>query len=154
MPPKSVLITIVFTYDVDGVKRGSHKRLTLVIGQEILSGGYQDGFILTGPSQYENSQVLNNSDIVHFDTMSPVQSSGPGIYEEMMLLNSASAAASGVSCGAESLDAEGAKFTATPYCETVITKSLFMAEDLEYRSVGSIAQVDLERPDTFSFTAI
>ncbi|MEI6842787.1 MAG: hypothetical protein WCK53_16080, partial [Methanomicrobiales archaeon] len=37
----------------------------LGIGQEVLSGGYQDGYILTSPSQYESSQVLNNSDIVH-----------------------------------------------------------------------------------------
>ncbi|MCX6699404.1 MAG: hypothetical protein NTV68_05685 [Methanomicrobiales archaeon] len=51
------------------------------IGQEVLSGGYQDGSILTGPSQYENSQMLNNSDIVHFDTVSQVKSTGPGFYE-------------------------------------------------------------------------
>lgn len=126
----------------------------LAIGQEVLSGGYQDSFILTGPSQYESLQVLNNSDIVHFDTMSQVQSSGPGLYEESMMLSSAGAAASGVTCGAESLDADGVNFTAIPYCETVITESLFMTNDLNYRSVGSIAQADLEIPDTFSFTAI
>jgi hypothetical protein len=126
----------------------------LAIGQEVLSGGYQDSFILTGTSQYESSQVLNNSDIVHFDTMSQVQSSGPGLYGESMMLSSVGAAASGVTCGAESLDAEGANFTATPYCETVITKSLFMANDLNYQSVGSFAQADLEIPDTFTFTAM
>lgn len=126
----------------------------LAIGQEVLSGGYHDSFILTGPSQYESSQVLNNSDIVHAGTMSQVQSSGPGLYEEIMMLCSAGAAAAGVTCGAESLDAEGANFTATPYCETAITESLFMANDLHYRSVGSIAQADLEIPDTFTFTAI
>ena len=126
----------------------------LAIGQEVLSGGYQDSFILNGPSQYESSQVLNNSDIVHFDTMSQVQSSGPGLYMESMRLSSAGAAAAGVTCGAESLDAEGANFTATPYCDTVITESLFMINDLAYRSVGSIAQADLDIPDTFTFTAI
>ncbi len=126
----------------------------LGIGQEVLSGGYQDGYILTGPSQYESSQVLNNSDIVHFDTMSQVKSTGPGIYEESMMLHSAGAAASGVTCGVDSLDAEGANFTATPYCETVITRSLFMADDLAYRSVGSVDQADLEMPDSFAFTAI
>ena len=57
------------------------------IGQEVLSGGYQDGYILTGPSQYENSQVLNNSDIVHFNTVSKVQSTGPSLYEESMMLH-------------------------------------------------------------------
>ena len=86
----------------------------LAIGQEVLSGGYHDSFILTGPSQYESSQVLNNSDIVHFDTMSQVQSSGPGLYGESMMLHSAGAAAAGVTCGAESIHAEGANFTATP----------------------------------------
>jgi hypothetical protein len=126
----------------------------LAIGQEVLSGGYQDSFILTGPSQYESSQVLNNSDIVHFDTMSQVQSSGPGLYGESMMLSSVGAAASGVTCGAESLDAEGANLTATPYCETVVTGSLFMTDDLSYRSVGSIDQADIEIPDTFAFTAI
>ena len=126
----------------------------LGIGQEVLSGGYQDGYILTGPSQYESSQVLNNSDIVNFDTVSQVQSTGPGIYEESMMLHSAGAAASGVTCGVDSLDAEGANFTATPYCETVVVHSLFMADDLAYRSIGSIDQADLEMPDTFGFTAI
>jgi hypothetical protein len=114
----------------------------------------KDGYIFTGPSQYESSQVLNNSDIVHFDTVSQVQSSGPGIYRESMMLHSAGAAAAGVTCGAESLDEEGANFTATPYCETVVTKSLFLSDDLSYRSVGSIDQADLEMPDTFSFVAI
>jgi len=126
----------------------------LGIGQEVLSGGYQDGYILTGPSQYESSQVLNNSDIVHFDTMSQVKSTGPGFYEESMMLHSAGAAASGVTCGVDSLDAEGTNFTATPYCETVVLHSLFMADDLAYRSVGSIDQADLELPDAFGFTAI
>ena len=68
-------------------------------GQEVLSGGYQDGYILTGPSQYESSQVLNNSDIVHFYTVSQVKSTEPSIYEESMMLYSAGAAASGVTCG-------------------------------------------------------
>ena len=126
----------------------------LAIGQEVLSGGYQDGYILTGPSQYESSQVLNNSDIVHFYTVSQVKSTEPSIYEESMMLYSAGAAASGVTCGVDSLDAEGANFTATPYCETVFVRSLFMADDLAYRSVGSIDQADLEMPDAFAFTAI
>ena len=97
---------------------------------------------------------MNNSNIVHFDTVSQVQSAGPGFYEESMMLHSCGAAASGVTCGVDLLDAEGANFTATPYCETVITRSLFMADDLAYRSVGSVDQADLEMPDTFAFTAI
>ncbi|MEI6842341.1 MAG: hypothetical protein WCK53_13825, partial [Methanomicrobiales archaeon] len=79
---------------------------------------------------------------------------GPGIFEESMMLHSCGAAASGVTCGVDSLDAEGANFTATPYCETVVVHSLFMADDLAYRSVGSIDQADLEMPDAFGFTAI
>ena len=126
----------------------------LDIGQEVLSGGYRDGYILTGLSQYASSQILNNSDIVHFDTVSQVQTSGPGIYEESMMLHSCGAAASGVTCGVDSLDAEGANFTATPYCETVVVHSLFIADDLAYRSVGSVTQADLEMPDAFGFTAI
>ena len=108
------------------------------IGQEVLSGGYQDGYILTGPSQYESSQVLNNSDIVHIDTITQVKSTGPGIFEESKMLHSAGAAASGVTRGVDSLDEEGANFTATPCCETVVVRSLFMAKDLSYRSVGSV----------------
>jgi hypothetical protein len=70
-----------------------------------------------------------------------------------MVLTAAGAVASGVTCGAESIDSEGANFTATPYCETVITKLMYMSDDLDYRSTGSIAQADLEVPDTFAFTA-
>ena len=124
------------------------------VRQEVLSGGDQGGYILIGPSQYESSQKPNNSAIVHFDTVSQVQSTGPGIYEESMMLHSAGAAASGVTCGVDSLDNEGANFTATPYCETVVVHSLFMADDLAYRSVGSVDQADLEMPDSFGFTAI
>ncbi len=70
------------------------------------------------------------------------------------MLNSCGSAASGVTCGVDSLDAEGTNFTATPYCETVVVHSLFMADDLSYRSVGSVDQADLEMPDAFAFTAI
>jgi hypothetical protein len=164
-PAQAAMVSLSFTGASDQALRGSSditwvvsdgdltKTPPLAIGQEVLSGGYQDGFIFTGPSQYENSQVLNNSDIVHFNSMSRVQSSGPGLYEETMMLYSAGAAAAGVTCGAESTDAEGANFTATPYCETVITESMFMTDDLVYRSVGSIDQADSEVPDTFSFTS-
>jgi len=86
--------------------------------------------------------------------MTQVQSTGPGIYGESMMLHSVGAAAAGVTCGAGSLNAEGANFTATPYCETVVVRSMFMIDDLSYRSVGSIDQADLEIPDAFSFTAI
>ena len=86
--------------------------------------------------------------------MNQVQSSGPVLYEESLMLNSAGAASAGVSCGTETPGADGANFTATPYCETVITKSLFMADDLAYRSTGSIDQADLDLPDTFTLTAI
>ena len=148
-------IGIGITHEKEGKASVGHLQddgvLVDVVGED---GGYQDGYILTGPSQYESSQVLNNSYIVHFDTVSQVQTSGPGIYEESMMLHSAGAAASGVTCGVDSLDAEGANFTATPYCETVVLHSLFMADDLVYRSVGSIDQADLEMPDSFSFTAI
>ncbi len=50
----------------------------------------------------------------------------------------------GVTCGVDSLDAEGANFMSVPYCESVITRSLFMPDDLSYRSIGSIVQADLE----------
>ena len=120
----------------------------------MLGGSYQDGYILTGPSRYESSQKLNNSDIVHFDTVSQVQTSGPGIYEESTMLHSCGAAASGVTCGVDSIDADGANFKSVPYCETVVVNSLFMSDDLVYRSVGSISQADVEMPDSFAFTGI
>ncbi len=44
------------------------------VRQEVLSSGYQEGYTLTGPSQYETSQVLNNSDIVHFDMVTHMKS--------------------------------------------------------------------------------
>ena len=120
----------------------------------MLGGSYQDGYILTGPSRYESSQKLNNSDIVHFDTVSQVQTSGPGICEESTMLHSCGAAASGVTCGVDSIDAEGVNFTAVPYCETVVVNTLFMSDDLVFRSVGSISQADVEMPDSFAFTEI
>lgn len=126
----------------------------LGVGQEVLSGGWQDNYILTGPSQYKSTQTVNNSDIVHFDTVSQVQSTGPSIYEEGMMLNSCGSAAAGVACGVDSYDAEGANFTSTQYCEVVLTRSLFMADEIDYRSVGSISQADIEIPDIFTFTAI
>jgi hypothetical protein len=99
--------------------------------------------------------VPNISDIVHFDTMTHVNSTRPGHYEEIMMLHSAEAAASGVvTCGVDSLDAEGKNFTATSYCETVVVHSQLTVDDLVYRSVGSVDQADLEMPDMFSFVTI
>ncbi|MCX6699005.1 MAG: hypothetical protein NTV68_03615 [Methanomicrobiales archaeon] len=43
----------------------------LGIGHEVLSGGYHDGYILAGPSQYESSQVLNNSQYRSFQHGKP-----------------------------------------------------------------------------------
>ncbi len=97
---------------------------------------------------------MKNSDIVHFDTASQVQTSGSGIYEESLMLHSCGAAASGVTCGVDSLDAEGANFTTVPYCETVVTESRFIPGNLSYRSIGSIDQADLEMPDSFTIRAI
>lgn len=99
--------------------------------------------------------MLNISDIVHFDTMTHVNFTRPvALRGEHDAPLSAGAAASGVKCGADSLDAEGENFTATPYCETVVVHSLFTVDNLVYRSVKSVDQAGLEMPDTFSFVAI
>ena len=122
----------------------------LAIGQEVLSGGYRDGYILTGPSLYESLQSLNNSDIVHFNTVSQVKSTGPGFYEESMMLHSAGAAASGVTCGEDSLDGDGANFSKSAYCEYSGTSTMFMTDSLNYHSVGGISQGDTELPDSLA----
>ncbi|MCX6699840.1 MAG: hypothetical protein NTV68_07930 [Methanomicrobiales archaeon] len=50
--------------------------------------------------------------------------------------------------------ADVANFTATPYCEKEVLISLFIADDLAYRSSGSVEQANLEMQVTFAFTAI
>ena len=56
--------------------------------------------------------------------------------EFIVFLTLLGAAASRATCGVDSLDAEGANFTAMPYCELVVTESCYIPRDLSYRSVG------------------
>ena len=87
----------------------------LGIGQEVITGGYHETLLLSGSAEYRSGKTLNNSEIINFDTGKDVQSTGPGLYEESLMLFSTGSAASGVTCeGTGRMDEEGANFTAIP----------------------------------------
>jgi hypothetical protein len=127
----------------------------LGIGQEVITGGYHEALLLSGPAQYRSRKTLNNSEIINFNTGKDLQSTGPGLYEESLMLFSTGSAAAGVTCGGtEGMDQEGANFTAIPYYERLIASTTYMADQLTYHSEGSISQADLETPDAMDFTVI
>jgi len=71
------------------------------------------------------------------------------------MLFSTGSAAAGVTCGGtESMDQEGANFTSIPYYERFIASTSLMADNINYRSEGSISQADLELPDSFDYAML
>jgi hypothetical protein len=97
---------------------------------------------------------VNNTDIIRFASSRDLDARGPGVYEESSWVDSCGSAASGVNCASSNeLNAEGANFTATPYCEQVVATSSFMADRLTYRSSGAIIQADSEIPDSLTYTS-
>lgn len=127
----------------------------LGIGQEVITGGYHEALLLSGPTRYQSEKSLNNAEIINFTTGKDLQSDGPGLYEESLMLFSTGSAASGVTCaGIESMDQEGANFTAIPYYERLIVATSYMADQISYHSEGAISQADLEIPDALDFTVI
>ena len=73
-----------------------------------------------------------------------------GILSESLMVYSYGSPAAGVTCGADSLDAEGANLTRQAYCEYVGASTMFMTDTLNYRSTGGISQGDTEQPDSLA----
>ncbi|MEI6842527.1 MAG: hypothetical protein WCK53_14760, partial [Methanomicrobiales archaeon] len=65
-------------------------------GQDVLRGSSRGRVHPFWPVAVREFQALNHSDLVHFDTVNQVQTSGPGIFDEDLMLHSAGAAAAGV----------------------------------------------------------
>ena len=128
---------------------------SLGIGQEVITGGNHEALLISGPVQYRSGKSLNNSVIIKFDTGKDLQSTGPGSYEESLMLFSTGSAAAGVTCGGtESMDQEGANFTSIPYYERLIASTSLMADNINYRTEGSISQADLALPDSFDYAML
>ena len=120
-------------------------------GQEVLTGGHREQLLVSGPARYMSTKGLNNTEIIRFDSQNALNSKGPGMYEESHWVDSCGSAASGVDCASgDELNMDGANFTATPYCERLVTTSSFMADRLSYRSSGEVVQADSELPDSLS----
>jgi hypothetical protein len=117
--------------------------------QEVITGGHREQLLVSGPARYRSVKGLNNTEIIRFGSGNALDSEGPGIYEESHWVDSCGSAASGADCasGGE-LNQDGANFTATPYCERLVTTNSFMADRLAYRSSGNIVQADSEIPDS------
>jgi hypothetical protein len=123
-------------------------------GQEVLTGGHRDHVLVSGPTRYAHQDEVNNSEIIRFTSSRDLDASGPGVYEESAWVDSCGSAASGVNCASSGeLDQDGANFTATPYCEQVVTTSSFMTDRLTYRSSGAIVQADSDIPDSLKYAS-
>jgi len=66
------------------------------------------------------------------------------------MVNSCGSPVSGVTCGSDSIDAEGANFTRPAYCEYASMSGMFMTDALDYHSAGGISQGDSELPDSLA----
>ena len=122
----------------------------LGIGQEVLSGGYVGSVLVNGPGTYSGERSLSADDILKFSTAQQVDSQGPGILTESLLVYSVGSPSAGVTCGSDSLDVEGANFSKSAYCEYAGVSTMFMTDALDYHSAGAISQGDTEQPDSLA----
>jgi hypothetical protein len=119
-------------------------------GQEVLQGGYSGSVLVSGPGTIESNRGLSTNEILEFSTGQNVESQGPGILTESLMVYSCGSPAAGVTCGSTSLDAEGANLTRSAYCEYASMSGMFMTDSLAYRSDGAISQGDTEVPDSLT----
>ncbi len=117
-------------------------------GQEVITGGYTGSLLISGPARFSNERSLSTDSTLEFATDQQVDSQGSGIFSEGLSVYSVGSPASGVTCGSDSLDAEGANLTRTAYCEYASVYGQFITNRLGYHSSGSISQGDTERPDS------
>ena len=122
----------------------------LGIGQEILQGGYSGSVLVSGPGTYSSERSLSTDDILEFSTGQQVDSQGLGILSESLMVNSCGSPAAGVTCGSDSLDADGTNISKSAYCEYAGASTMFMMDALNYHSVGGISQGDTEQPDSMA----
>jgi len=122
----------------------------LEIGQEILQGGYSGAILVSGPGTYSSERSLSTDDILEFSTGQQVDSQGLGILSESLMVNSCGSPAAGVTCGSDSLDAEGANLTRKAYCEDAGASTMFMTDSLAYSSAGGIRQGGIDLPDSLA----
>ncbi len=120
----------------------------LGIGQEILQGGYSGSVLVSGPATIESNRGLSTDENLEFSTGQQVESQGPGILTESLMVYSCGSPAAGVTCGVDSLDAEGANLTRQAYCEYAGASTMFMTDALNYHSAAGISQGDIELPDS------
>jgi len=122
----------------------------LGIGQEILQGGYSGSVLVSGPGTYSSERSLSTDDILEFSTGQQVDSQGLGILTESLMVNSCGSPAAGVTCGSDSLDADGANLTRSAYCEYASMSGMFVTDSLAYQSDGAISQGDTEMQDSLA----
>ena len=122
----------------------------LATGQEIISGVYAGSVLVAGPARYSGERLLSSDDILGFSTGQQVESQAPGILTESLSVRSCGSPASGVTCGSDSLDPDGANLTRSAYCEYASMSGMFMTDSLRYRSAGAISQGDTEQPDSLA----
>ena len=120
------------------VKKPRHRRLRGYLGE---NPGIRS-------VQYSGGRSLSSDDTLEFSTAQQVDSQGPGIFSESLMVYSVGSPSSGVTCGADSLDADGANFTRSAYCEYAGASTMFMTDTLNYHSAGGISQGDTEQPDS------
>ncbi len=122
----------------------------LGIGQEVLRGGYSGSVLVSGPGTMTSNRAFSTDEILGFSTVQQVDSEGPGILAESLSVYSCGSPSVGVTCGADSLDVEGANLTRQAYCEYAGTSTMFMTDALNYHSIGGISQEDTEQPDSLA----
>jgi hypothetical protein len=122
----------------------------LATGQEVISGVYVGSVLVAGPTQYSGERSLSSGDTLEFSTGQQVDSQAPGILSESLMVYSCGSPSSGLSCGSDSLDVEGANLTRQAYCEYAGASTMFMTDSLNYHSVGGISQGDTDLPDSLA----
>lgn len=132
----------------------------LYCGQEIVTGSSAERFLLTGPSSYMGSLVLNNAEIINMDVEKSVTSTGPGYYQNSLYFEGVDEGTPEGGCGGEEFASQGATEVTpegevsnetTPaedsYCSRVLVDTTLMGSMMNYKSLGGISAWASDAPD-------
>jgi len=131
----------------------------LFCGQEIVTGVSSERFLTTGGSSYESTLDVQNTDIVRMDVQTTISSTGPGYYENALLLSGFGAGAPEGGCDSiagsmveSSTDTTSANETPAEdsFCNSMLVETSLGGSMMQYQRSGGINAWASDVPDELS----
>lgn len=126
----------------------------LTCGQELVIGASSESYVSSGPTAYQGSLDLNNSDIIHM-TLAKEFAGSNGVYENSLYYAGYGAGAPAGGCNAAEVAAPDLTNSTniTPaqdaYNLAAFVSTQAMGSDLRYSSLGGINAWASDAPDEF-----